>query len=138
MLLQIPSLLGADQTRLFREKLDRADWADGRITAGYQSAMAKHNLQLPEDHPLARELGDILLKVLPQNLLFMAAAVPFKIFPPLFNCYQAGQDFGKGYAAPGPHRPVHDGFSQRTAGIRGRRVDNRGHLRQQKHQIPGR
>jgi len=94
MLLRIPSLLTSDQVKLFRDRLDKADWSDGRITAGYQSALAKHNLQLTEDHPVARELGDILLTVLPQNLLFMAAAVPFKIFPPLFNCYQEGQEFG--------------------------------------------
>jgi PKHD-type hydroxylase len=55
----------------------------------------KHNLQLDEDDPVARELGDVLLKVLPQNLLFMAAAVPYKIFPPLFNCYRGGGSFGQ-------------------------------------------
>ncbi|HKX56369.1 MAG TPA: Fe2+-dependent dioxygenase, partial [Xanthomonadales bacterium] len=71
------------------------EWLDGRITAGYQSARVKHNLQLDEDNPVARELGDVLLKILPQNLLFMAAAVPFKIFPPLFNCYRGGQEFGQ-------------------------------------------
>jgi PKHD-type hydroxylase len=95
MLLEIPRLLDPDQVQQFRHKLEQADWQDGRITAGYQSAKVKHNLQLYEDDPVARELGDVLLKVLPQNLLFMAAAVPFKIFPPLFNCYQGGQHFGQ-------------------------------------------
>lgn len=94
MLIEIPSVLTSDQVRMFRERLEQASWSDGRITAGYQSAQAKNNLQLPEDDPVARELGDLLLKILPQNLLFMAAAVPFKIFPPLFNCYQSGQAFG--------------------------------------------
>ena len=94
MLLQIPAILATDQVRQFRERLDQAEWADGRATAGYQSAKAKHNLQLPEDHPVARELGEIILGVLPRNLLFMSAAVPFKIFPPLFNCYAEGQNFG--------------------------------------------
>jgi PKHD-type hydroxylase len=95
MLLEIPRLLNAEQVQQFRQKLDQAEWLDGRITAGYQSARVKHNLQLDEDNPVARELGDVLLKVLPQNLLFMAAAVPFKIFPPLFNCYRGGQNFGQ-------------------------------------------
>ena len=95
MLLEIPRLLSPEQVQQFRQKLEQADWQDGRITAGYQSARVKHNLQLDEDNPVARELGDVLLKVLPQNLLFMAAAVPFKIFPPLFNCYRDGQDFGQ-------------------------------------------
>ena len=94
MLLQIPAVLTAEQVRQFRGRLDKAEWADGKLTAGYQSAMAKHNLQLPEEHPVARELGEIILEVLPRNLLFIAAAVPFKIFPPLFNCYTEGQNFG--------------------------------------------
>jgi PKHD-type hydroxylase len=94
MLLEIPSLLDAQQLERFRARLQQAHWQDGKATAGYQSARAKHNLQLPEDDPVARELGETLLAILPQNLLFMAAAVPFKIFPPLFNCYRDGQSFG--------------------------------------------
>ena len=94
MLLEIPGLLTTAQVAQFRGKLDQAGWVDGTITAGYQSARAKRNLQLPEDDPVARELGDILLRLLPANLLFMAAAVPFKIFPPLFNRYGEGQEFG--------------------------------------------
>lgn len=95
MLLEIPGLLTAEQVQQFRQKLDQADWRDGRVTAGYQSARVKHNRQLGEDDPVARELGDVLLRVLPENLLFMAAAVPFKIFPPLFNCYREGGHFGQ-------------------------------------------
>ncbi len=95
MLLEIPGLLNPRQVQQIRQKLDQADWRDGRVTAGHQSAKVKHNLQLDEDDPVARELGDVLLKVLPQNLLFMAAAVPFKIFPPLFNCYRDGSSFGQ-------------------------------------------
>lgn len=94
MLLQIPSVLTSAQVDQFRQKLEQAEWVDGKVTAGHQSALAKHNRQLPEDHPVARELGDILLQLLPQNLLFMAAAVPFKIFPPLFNSYGEGENFG--------------------------------------------
>lgn len=94
MLLQIPSVLMPEQVRQFRARLEAVEWVDGRVTAGYQSAKAKNNLQLPEEHPVARELGDVIVEVLPRNLLFMAAAVPFKIFPPLFNCYSEGQNFG--------------------------------------------
>lgn len=94
MLLEIPSLLNQEQLAMFRGRLDNACWLDGGITAGYQSVKAKNNLQLHETDPVARELGNVLLKVLPQSLLFMAAAVPFKIFPPLFNCYREGQGFG--------------------------------------------
>ena len=94
MLLKIPQVLTKDQVASCKELLLAADWADGSITAGYQSAQAKHNQQLPENSPAARQLGDLVLQALAQNKLFMSAALPLKIFPPLFNCYQGGQSFG--------------------------------------------
>jgi PKHD-type hydroxylase len=94
MLIQIPDLLKADEVAEFRAALEAAEWADGRITAGYQSAKAKHNLQLPETHPLCVQLGDRILKALAGNPLFISAALPLKTFPPLFNCYRGGGSFG--------------------------------------------
>jgi PKHD-type hydroxylase len=94
MLLHIPDVLTAEQVEHCRRKLDQSDWVDGRVTAGHQSARAKDNLQLPEDHPVARELGELIITALQDNPLFMAAALPLKVFPPLFNRYQGGQSFG--------------------------------------------
>ena len=94
MLLHIPDMLTAEQVAHCRQKLDQADWVDGRVTAGHQSARAKDNMQLPEDHPASRELGELILTALQNNPLFMAAALPLKVFPPLFNRYQGGQSFG--------------------------------------------
>lgn len=94
MLLQIPNVLTAEQVAYCRQKLDAADWMDGRITAGHQSARVKNNQQLPEEHPVARELGEMIVQALEAHPLFMAAALPAKVFPPLFNCYRNGQSFG--------------------------------------------
>src|SRR5262245_40692856 len=94
MLLHIPDILTAEHVSHCRQKLEQADWVDGRVTAGRQSALAKDNMQLPEDHPVARELGELILAALQNNPLFMAAALPLKVFPPLFNRYQVGQSFG--------------------------------------------
>ena len=94
MLIQIPDVLNAEEVAQFRAALEAAEWADGRITAGYQSAKAKHNLQLPETHALSLQLGDRILKSLSGNSLFISAALPLKIFPPLFNCYRGGGNFG--------------------------------------------
>jgi PKHD-type hydroxylase len=94
VLLHIPDILTAEQAAHCRQKLDQADWVDGRVTAGHQSARAKDNMQLPEDHPASRELGELILTALQNNSLFMAAALPLKVFPPLFNRYQGGQSFG--------------------------------------------
>lgn len=94
MLLPIPEVLTAAQVAEARQTLERADWIDGRATAGHQSARAKDNMQLPEDSPAARQLGEIVLEALGQNALFISAALPARVFPPLFNRYQGGQSFG--------------------------------------------
>ncbi len=93
MLLHIPGVFSSDEVRQIRSALEQAEWADGKVTAGFQSAKAKHNLQLPEDHPLVREISCEMLTRLWQNPLFMSAALPHKVFPPLFNCYTGGGSF---------------------------------------------
>lgn len=94
MLLHVPQVLSAEQVALCRTRLAQADWADGRITAGYQSAKAKDNAQLPEDSPVARELGALVLDALSSNSTFFSAALPRRVYPPLFNRYAGGQSFG--------------------------------------------
>ena len=94
MLLQVPDLLTPDEVAHCRQRLDAAEWVDGRATAGYQSAQAKHNLQLPDDAPVAQQLGELVLAALQRTPLFLAAALPLKVFPPLFNRYAGGHSFG--------------------------------------------
>ncbi len=94
MLSEIPNVLTDAQAADFRFKLEAADWVDGRVTAGAQSAMAKNNMQLPENHPVAREVGAATIAVLERHPPFVAAALPASIFPPLFNRYSGGQSFG--------------------------------------------
>lgn len=94
MLLHIPGIFTHEEVTRIRAALEQAEWGDGKATAGYQSARAKHNLQLPQDHPLAREIGEAMLQRLWSNPLFMSAALPHKVFPPLFNCYTGGGNFG--------------------------------------------
>jgi PKHD-type hydroxylase len=94
MLLQIPQVLTADQVAQFRVRMDSAAWIDGNVTSGHQSAQAKRNEQLPEDSRDARELGDAVTAALGRNQLFFSAALPKRIFPPLFNRYRGGMEFG--------------------------------------------
>jgi PKHD-type hydroxylase len=94
LLLAIPDVLRADQVARARQMLDAADWVDGRVTAGHQSARTKDNLQLPEGHPVAVELGELILNALGANALFISSALPSRVFPPLFNRYAGGQSFG--------------------------------------------
>ena len=94
MLITISNVLNPDQIAQARKLLDEAEWVDGRVTAGHQSGRVKDNRQIPEGHPIARQLGNTILQALGQNLLFLSAALPLHIFPPLFNRYSGGQSFG--------------------------------------------
>ena len=94
MLVQIPQLLPPAEVARFRKVLECSPWVDGRVTAGRQSSIVKNNLQVLEDHPAARELQDTLLGVLGRNPEFVSSALPLRVFPPLFNRYDAGMGFG--------------------------------------------
>jgi PKHD-type hydroxylase len=94
MLIAIPDVLDAAGVAHVRTLIDQAEWIDGNATSGPQSALAKRNEQLPEDSAAAREAGGIVLDALRRSALFVAAALPLKVFPPLFNRYAGGQDFG--------------------------------------------
>ncbi|HEY6645211.1 Fe2+-dependent dioxygenase [Povalibacter sp.] len=94
MILAIPNVLSAEQVAETRQQLDTAAWIDGRVTAGHQSGRVKDNEQLVEGSPLALRLGEVILAALERNPLFVSAALPSKILPPLFNRYSAGHSFG--------------------------------------------
>jgi PKHD-type hydroxylase len=94
MLLTVPDIFAPEQVQQIRRQLESAEWVDGRVTAGHQSSLAKDNMQIPEGHPVAKEVGERILETLGQNLLFISAALPMKVFPPLFNRYSGGQSFG--------------------------------------------
>ena len=94
MLLQIPDILTPEKVKEFREILNKANWVDGKITAGHQSALVKNNTQLPENSAESKELGEKILIALERNSTFISAALPLKVYPPLFNSYSDGQNFG--------------------------------------------
>ena len=94
MLICIPQVLSKAEVFDFRRLMDAVDWEDGRSTAGAQSAMVKKNEQLPPDSDLSRHLGQRVVSALTRNPTFVSAAIPLQIFPPLFNRYGIGEDFG--------------------------------------------
>lgn len=93
MLVHIPALLTADEVEHCRRVLQQTPWVDGNITSGEMSARAKRNLQVPEDHPEAKALGGLILAALNRSPQFVAAALPSRVFTPLFNRYDAGMKF---------------------------------------------
>jgi len=96
MLVQIPQLLNDDQVRSMRAALNapHAPWVDGRVTAGHQGARVKQNQQVDESSALARTLGDVVLAALERHPLFISAVLPQRVYPPLFNRYEGGMQFG--------------------------------------------
>ena len=94
MIVQIPDVLSAEQVRAMRARLEGADWIDGLATAGHQGARVKRNRQLPEGSALAAELGDAILAALERHPLFISAALPARVYPPMFNRYEGGETFG--------------------------------------------
>nr|WP_295235728.1 Fe2+-dependent dioxygenase [uncultured Brevundimonas sp.] len=94
MLLQIPEVFSKAEVAALRAQLDAGPWADGNATSGHQSATAKKNLQLPEESDVAKEVSALVVQALNANPMFVAAALPHTIFPPLFNRYEGGDQFG--------------------------------------------
>lgn len=94
MMIHVPQVLTPEQVARCREVMQKAAWIDGKATAGEQSAKVKYNLQLPENSPEARELGEMVMAALARNDLFFSAVLPKQVFPPLFNRYDAGMTFG--------------------------------------------
>ncbi|MGE4070547.1 MAG: Fe2+-dependent dioxygenase [Lysobacterales bacterium] len=94
MLLIIDTLLDASCLRVCRERLEEAEWQDGRVTAGTLSASVKHNEQLDSGGSLAIELGQLMLRSLSQHPQFLSAALPQTLHPPRFNRYRNGGHYG--------------------------------------------
>lgn len=94
MLIQIPQLLTREQVAEVRRTIDSAEWIDGNATSGQQAALAKRNRQLPEDSTAAKLAGDLVLAALGRNPLFVAAALPARVWAPMFNRYGVGEQFG--------------------------------------------
>lgn len=110
MMLTIPDFMTPDQVRQCRAALEKADWHDGRETAGDLAVRVKANRQLAPDDPLVQQLGDFILECLGKSDRFMAAALPLKVLPPRFNRYEDGGAYGNHvdnaiFSVPGtPHR----------------------------------
>jgi len=94
MLTEIPAVLDSGQIDECLRELSAAEWSDGRGSAGYLSQTVKSNHQLPDTHPIGKKLGETILRALEGNALFVSAALPHKILPPLFNRYDDGRQYG--------------------------------------------
>jgi len=109
VLLHIPEILTEGQLAESRQALLAAEWVDGRVTAGHHSERVKRNRQIPERGPAARRVGETILAALDRNALFLSAALPLKVLPPIFNRYEGGETYGNhvdGAIRPVPGTPL--------------------------------
>ena len=114
MLIPIPNVLTPEAVSAIRARLDQAGdaWVDGRATAGYSGAPVKHNRQIAEHSPIARELGETIVSAIERHPLFISAALPNQVYPPLFNRYEPGMTFGS--HVDGAVRILPNGMKLRT------------------------
>jgi len=96
MVIAIPDVLDPRRVAAIRTALSDAGdaWVDGRVTAGHQGAHIKRNLQIDESSEVARTQGDVVVAALERNPLFISAALPHRVYPPMFNRYEHGMQFG--------------------------------------------
>ncbi len=94
MMLVIPDVLTQAEVAEARELLEQANWHSGRETAGYIAVTQKSNEQLHVHDEVAVKLGQLILRALSSNQLFISFVLPLKIFSPMFNRYRGGGEYG--------------------------------------------
>lgn len=88
MILHLPQLLNPEEVATARALLGNdAPWIDGRSSAGAQALAQKNNLQLAQDSDSCRTLQRLVLTAVQREPLLLSAALPRRIFHPLFNRY---------------------------------------------------
>ncbi|MBB6340036.1 PKHD-type hydroxylase [Pseudomonas fluvialis] len=94
MLLHIPQVLSKAEVAGLRAELSAHDWVDGARTSGAQAAQLKRNLQFPADSSAFAGLSQRVADALARHPLFVSAALPRHMLPPMFNCYRGGGQYG--------------------------------------------
>jgi len=94
MLLVIEEFLTKTEVAQIREQLKSAQWSDGRSTAGGRNARAKKNGQVDFHCDVGQSLGQQLLQKMGHHPRLVSAALPHRIFPPVFSLYQQDEHYG--------------------------------------------
>ncbi len=94
MLLEIPGILNQAQLDKMTEILDRAEFVDGRLTAGMAARRVKNNLEMKRDPKAMEVLIRILVSSLSHNDTFNSAVLPYRMADPIFARYQPGMTYG--------------------------------------------
>ncbi|TYL47772.1 Fe2+-dependent dioxygenase [Marinomonas sp. IMCC 4694] len=94
MLITLRNVLSGHEIKQYRQYFANLNWLDGAQSAGQQALSVKQNEQLDPKDKITQQLGDHILQALANSPQFVSAALPLKIFPPMFNRYQNGGYYG--------------------------------------------
>ena len=92
MLFQIPNVLSGDELSQILEALAKAEFVDGKTTAGWYAKQVKHNEQLPRD--ASQSLVSKVKASLERHPLFQVAVRPKQIHSLRFSRYGVGMSYG--------------------------------------------
>ncbi|WP_229008500.1 Fe2+-dependent dioxygenase [Methylophilus sp. Leaf408] len=116
MLLSLPDVLLDSEVASIQALLKKAQWVDGRTTAGIQAATVKNNQQLAEQDQLLAQIRRIVLQALHRDPLFFSAVLPDKILPPFVNRY-SGETNHYGLHVDNAMRSMPDGSARVRADV---------------------
>lgn len=94
MMLHIPEVLSKADVLAMRNVLDAGAWVDGSATAGVLAAAVKCNSQFSSESAQYLGLSQAIATALERQSLFVSAALPDRILPPMFNRYAGGGTYG--------------------------------------------
>ncbi len=94
MILAIPDIVTADELATLRQRLEDADYVDGRESAGWSARLVKNNDQLARGDPGGKELSDLVLAALRRHPTVAAACQPKAMTGARFSRYRDGQSYG--------------------------------------------
>ena len=94
MLVEIRNLLSIEQLKNIQEHLKKAEFIDGRLSAGSAATRVKNNQELGRGGQLVDYLNSIVMNALVANPVYQAAVMPLRVASAIYARYQPGMHYG--------------------------------------------
>ena len=107
MILTLPELVTPDELALIKQKIATVPFIEGKATAGELLKSVKNNQQIPWNHPVMKEITDLVMRALGRCDAFMSLAQPRRLAAMLVSRYEPGMAYGAHVDAPIMGEPNH-------------------------------
>lgn len=107
MILTLPDLVTPDELALIKQKIATVPFIEGKATAGELLKSVKNNQQIPWNHPVMKEITDLVMRALGRCDAFMSLAQPRRLAAMLVSRYEPGMAYGAHVDAPIMGEPNH-------------------------------